>query len=56
MESLKICDPKKALQIECNSSKFGTRAFLLQEEKPVAYYSKALTLTDNLVPIEKENV
>ena len=42
-------------KIERDSSKFGIRAFLLQEDKPVAYYSKALTPTEIIwFPIEKE--
>ena len=54
-ESLRIYDPMKPLQIECDSSKFGIGACLLQEDKPVAYYSKALTPAEiNWFPIEKE--
>ena len=53
-ESLRIYDPKKPLQIECDSSKFGIGACLLQEDKPIAYYSKALTPAEvNWFPIEK---
>ena len=39
-ESLRIYDPKKSLQIECDSSKFGIGSYLLQEAKPVAYYQR----------------
>ena len=42
-------------QIQCDGSKTGIGACLLQEGQPVAYYSKALTTTEmNLFPIEKE--
>ena len=45
----------KPLQIECDSSKFGIGACLLQEDKPIAYYPKALTPAEiNWFPIEKE--
>ena len=53
-ESLTIYDQKKQLQKECDSSKFGIGACLLQEDKPAAYYSKALTPAEvNWFPVEK---
>ena len=52
---LRLFDPKIKVQIQCDASKTGNGACLLQEGPPVAYYSKALTPTEmNWFPIEKE--
>ena len=39
-------DPEKALVIQCDASKSGLGATLLQEGQPVAYASRALTQTE----------
>ena len=52
---LRLFDPNLKVQIQCDASKTGIGACLLQEGQPVAYYSKALTPTEmNWFPIEKE--
>ena len=52
---LRLFDPNMKVQIQCDASKTGIGACLLQERQPVAYYSKALTPTEmNWFPIEKE--
>ena len=52
---LRLFDPNMKVQIQCDASKTGIGACLLQEGQPVAYYSKALTQTEmNWFPIEKE--
>jgi len=52
---LKLFDPKKKATIQCDSSSEGLGACLLQEGKPIAYTSKALTDTEkNWAEIEKE--
>jgi hypothetical protein len=48
-------DPKKQLIIQCDASKYGLGAALLQEEKPLAYASRALTdVETRYAVIEKE--
>ena len=52
---LRLFDPNMKVQIQCDASKTGIGACLLQEGQPTAYYSKALTPTEiNWFPIEKE--
>jgi transposase InsO family protein len=52
---LKLYDPSEPVQIQCDSSKTGIGACLMQGGQPVAYYSRALTPTEqNWFPIEKE--
>jgi hypothetical protein len=48
-------DPKKPLVLQCDSSKYGLGATLLQDGKPIAYASKSLTPSEvNWAQIEKE--
>ena len=48
-------DHKKPVTLECDSSKYGTGATLLQEGHPVAFASKTLTSTEvGYAQIEKE--
>ena len=48
-------DPSKELILQVDASKYGLGATLLQEGRPVAYSSKALTPTEvNYAQIEKE--
>ena len=52
---LRLFDPNMKVQIQCDASKTGIGACLLQEGQPVVYYSKALTPTQMYwFPIEKE--
>ena len=52
---LRLFDPNMKVQIQCDASKTGICACLLQEGHPVAYYSKALTPTEmKWFLIEKE--
>ena len=52
---LRLFDPNMNVQIQCDASKTGIGACLLQEGQPVAYYSKALTPTEiHWFPNEKE--
>ena len=52
---LRLFDPNMKVQIQCDASKTGIGACLLQEGQPVAYYSKALTPTEmNWFLIEKK--
>ena len=39
-------DPEKSLEIQCDSSQSGLGSILMQEGRPVAYASRALTLTE----------
>ena len=52
---LRLFDPNIKVQIQCDASKTGKGACLLQEGQPAASYSKALTPTEiNWFPTEKE--
>eukprot|EP00057_Strongylocentrotus_purpuratus_P007672 XP_011662146.1 PREDICTED: uncharacterized protein K02A2.6-like [Strongylocentrotus purpuratus] len=52
---LAFYDPEKELVIQCDASKSGLGSTLLQEGKPVAYASRALTETEQrYAQIEKE--
>ena len=52
---LKYYDVKKPVTIQCDSSQYGLGACLLQDLKPVAYVSRALTPTEqHYAQIEKE--
>ena len=52
---LAFYDPTKELKIQCDASQSGLGAVLLQEGKPLAYSSRALTPTEkNYAQIEKE--
>ncbi len=52
---LKFYDPVAEVVIECDSSEVGLGAALLQDGRPVAYASRALTQTErNYAQIEKE--
>ena len=48
-------DPKKPLTLQCDASKAGLGATIMQDGKPIAYASKSLTPTETLyAQIEKE--
>lgn len=48
-------DPSKPVTLECDSSKYGAGAALLQDGRPVAFASKTLTTTEqSYAQIEKE--
>lgn len=48
-------DPKKTITIQCDASKTGLGATIMQEGKPLAYASRALTPTEQrYAQIEKE--
>ena len=52
---LKYYEPDKSLILQCGTSEKGLGASLLQDGKPIAYASKALTTTEmNYAQIEKE--
>ena len=52
---LKFFDPQKKTVLQCDASMSGLGACLMQEEHPVAYVSRAVTLTEtNYAQIEKE--
>ena len=52
---LSYYDPKAELEIQCDASKKGLGAALLQNGKPIAYTSRALTDTEQrYAQIEKE--
>ena len=52
---LKYYDPSKPLVLQCDASEKGLGAALLQEDRPLAYASRALTPTEsNYAQIEKE--
>ena len=52
---LKFFDPQKKTVLQCDASMSGLGACLMQDEHPVAYASRALTLTEtNYAQIEKE--
>ena len=52
---LQYYDEKKPLTVQCDASQRGLGAALLQEGKPIAYASRALTKTEtNYAQIEKE--
>lgn len=54
-QHLQYYDEKKPLTIQCDASQRGLGAALLQEGKPIAYASRALTKTEaNYAQIEKE--
>lgn len=52
---LQFYDPSKLVTLQADASQSGLGAVLLQDDKPVAYASKALTLTQQAyAQIEKE--
>ena len=52
---LKYYEPEKVLVLQCDASEKGLGASPMQDEKPIAYASRALTPTEtNYVQIEKE--
>ena len=52
---LAFYDVKKPVTVSCDVSKFGLGAVLLQENKPIAYASRALTDTEKrYAQIEKQ--
>ena len=52
---LKYYDPEKPLLLQCDASEKGLGVSLMQEGKPIAYASRALTTTEtNYSQIEKE--
>lgn len=52
---LQFFDQKKPLTIQCDASKDGLGACLLQEGRPLSYTSRALTESEtNYAQIEKE--
>ena len=52
---LKYYEPDKSLILQCDASEKGLGASLLQDGKPIAYASRALTTTEtNYAQIEKE--
>ena len=52
---LKFYEPEKELVIQCDASETGLGAALLQDGRPLAYASRALTTTEcNYAQIEKE--
>ena len=52
---LKYYEPGKSLVLQCDASEKGLGASLLQDGKPIAYASRALTTTEtNYAQIEKE--
>ena len=53
--TLRLYDVELPALIQCDASKTGIGACLMQQGQPVAYYSRALTPTEqNWFPIEKE--
>ena len=53
--TLAFFNPAKPITLQVDASQHGLGAVLLQDEKPVAYASKSLTLTEqNYAQIEKE--
>ena len=53
--TLAYFDPSKQLDIQCDASKSGLGAALLQDGRPIAYASRALTDTETrYAVIEKE--
>ncbi|CAB4030234.1 Hypothetical predicted protein [Paramuricea clavata] len=52
---LKFYEPEKELVIQCDASEGGLGAALLQDDRPIAYASRALNSTErNYAQIEKE--
>ena len=52
---LKYYEPEKPLLLQCDASEKGLGVSLMQEGKPIAYASRALTTTEtNYAQIEKE--
>ena len=52
---MKYCEPDKPLVLQCDASEKGLGASLLEDGKPVAHASGALTTTDmNYAQIGKE--
>ena len=52
---LSYYDVNKSVTIQCDASNYGTGGVLLQEGKPIAFTSQALTSTEqNYAVIEKE--
>lgn len=47
-------DPRKVTPLQCDASKYGLGAALMQEGKPIAFASKSLTQSEvQYVQIEK---
>ena len=52
---LKYFDPSKEVTLQCDASKSGLGAVILQEGQPIAFSSRALTSNErNYAQIEKE--
>lgn len=55
MHVLQFYDLTKEVTIQCDTSSSGLGAILIQDGRPIAYASKALTTTErNYAQIEKE--